>query len=41
MATIQDYQAKIDELIELIKVQNDQIKANAAIIEALKAKLGL
>ena len=41
MATIQDYQAKIDELIELINELNEQIKDNALIIDSLKTRLGL
>lgn len=41
MATIQDLRARVEMLMEQISQQNEQIQANAAIIESLKDKLGL
>lgn len=41
MATIQDLRARVEQLLEQINQQNEQIKANALIIESLKDKLGL
>lgn len=41
MAIIQDYQAKIDELMELINELNKQIKENTSIIDSLQTRLGL
>ena len=41
MATIQDLRARVEQLLEQINQQNEQIQANALIIESLKDKLGL
>lgn len=41
MATIQDLRARVEQLLEQINQQDEQIKANAAIIDSLKDKLGL
>ena len=41
MATIQDLRARVEQLLEQINQQNEQIQANALIIDSLKDMLGL